>query len=418
MSSTATTHGSGHPIEVAAAQMHARLDALLHTPAWSLDAEQTRAVLTQLTTLAGRVAELELRVAAHAHTARVGDQHGHTGAAAWWAHATRQTRAEAHRKIRLAGDLASHEPVRTDLACGEILPDQAQVIVRAVDALPKEAEPWVKPDAEAELLRLAAEHDAKALRILGRQILHVVDPAHADAHEADLLEQEAAQARDKTRMQMRDDGHGLTRGTFAIPTEHAAMLRTALQAIMAPKHRTTHDGQAPVPGRPSDKRMGEAFCEYIENYPTDHLPHAGGTSASIVLTVDQAVVLEGLAKAGHLDTGERLAPSVARRLACRHGVLPAVMAGSSCVLDLGRRRRFHTPAQRLAMGIEQGGCRAEGCDWPPGMCHAHHPTPWSRLGETNKDGDLLCPRHHHLVHDPRYDHTRLPDGQIRFHRRQ
>lgn len=164
--------------------------------------------------------------------------------------------------------------------------------------------------------------------------------------------------------------------------------------------------------------MGEAFCEYIENYPVDELPRAGGTSASIVLTIDQAVIFEGLAKAGQLETGERLAPSVARRLACRHGVLPAVMAGSSCVLDLGRRRRFHTPAQRLAMSIEQGGCRAEGCDWPPGMCHAHHPVPWSQGGATDKDGDLLCPRHHHLIHDPGYRHTRLPDGSIRFHRRQ
>jgi len=42
-------------------------------------------------------------------------------------------------------------------------------------------------------------------------------------------------------------------------------------------------------------------------------------------------------------------------------------------------------------------------DWPPGMCHTHHTTPWSQGGTTTvADAILLCPRHHTLAHDSRY----------------
>ena len=113
-------------------------------------------------------------------------------------------------------------------------------------------------------------------------------------------------------------------------------------------------------------------------------------------------LLGGLAAAS-LDTGGHLSPGEARRLACRAGIIPAVLDGASQVLDLGRERRFHTEPQRIALAHRDRGCTAEGCDAPPGLCHAHHDQPWSRGGTTDTTtGRLLCPRHHTLAHDPRY----------------
>ena len=57
--------------------------------------------------------------------------------------------------------------------------------------------------------------------------------------------------------------------------------------------------------------------------------------------------LMGELKAAHLDTGEPISASQARRLACEARIIPAVLDGNSQVLDLGRTRRFHNPAQRL-----------------------------------------------------------------------
>ena len=86
MSSTTSTINRGHPITVAAAQIEELYDALLDQSTWSMTDDETRTTLAKLTRLSARAAELELRVAAHAETNRVGDQTGATSTAAWWAH--------------------------------------------------------------------------------------------------------------------------------------------------------------------------------------------------------------------------------------------------------------------------------------------------------------------------------------------
>lgn len=140
-------------------------------------------------------------------------------------------------------------------------------------------------------------------------------------------------------------------------------------------------------------------------------------NAAVVVTVDEEVLFGRLQQAGVLDTGERISPAAARRLACRHGIIPAVLGGKSKVLDLGTRRRFHTTAQRLAFTVQHAGCTADGCDMPASLCEAHHPHPWSQGGQTNRDGIWLCPHHHRRAHDTRYLLTHHPDGQVAFHRR-
>ncbi len=358
-------------------------------------------------------------LAAHGQAVGVEAASGATSTANWWAHATRQTRAAAHRKTRLATALGSEvfEPVRVALAEGRLLVDQAQVIIAAVQALPEDVDAAIRDDALATLIGYAVHHDAKALRILGRRILDVVAPEVGEAHEVKVLEREEREAEAAAVFRMHEDGHGKAHGRFTISSRHGAMLKKHLLAIAAPKHRAATDGQAPEPGRPSAHRLGAAFEEYVETYPTDQLPHAGGVSATVVVMMTLETLMGGL-KAAQLDTGHRITPGLARRLACRAGIIPTVLGGQSQVLDLGRKTRFHTEPQRIALAIEQGGCTAEGCDWPPGMCHAHHDPPWSQGGDTSvKNGRLLCPRHHARAHDPTYTTSKIPGGKVAFHRR-
>jgi hypothetical protein len=192
------------------------------------------------------------------------------------------------------------------------------------------------------------------------------------------------------------------------------MLRKVLLAIASPRHRSTGDW---VPGRPSAEKTGAAFCEYIERYPTDQLPDSGGVNATIVVTIRLDQLQKALG-AGVLDDRGRISATEARRLACEAGIVPTVLGGAGQVLDVGRRRRFHTEPQRLALALRDGGCAADGCDWPPGLCHAHHDVAWSRGGSTSvANGRLLCPRHHTLAHDPAYATTRLGTGKLTFTRR-
>jgi len=420
MANTTDTTDRRHPIAVGVSGIADQLKTLRDAPAWSMGGEETADTLVELTRLEAQVVELQARVAAHAQTIEVHSESGAGSTANWWAHATNLTRREAHRKTRLAAalDTTLHEPVRVALAEGRLLTDQAEVIIAAVDALPADlVDEDVRAQAQATLIGEATRFDAKALRILGHRILDVVAPEVGEAHEARLLEQEERDAVAAAVLRMSDDGHGRSHGRFTIPTAYAEMLRKALLGIAAPKHRASVDGQAPEPGRPSAHKLGAALCEYIAGYPADRLPEAGGVNATVVVTMPLDTLLGGL-KAAQLDTGTRISPGLSRRWACAAGIIPAVLGSDSQVLDLGRKTRFAKTGQRIALTIAQGRCTAEGCDWPPGLCHVHHDQPWSRGGRTDlKDLRLLCPHHHARAHDPTYEMSKLPEGNVRFHRR-
>src|SRR5688572_23821148 len=60
----------------------------------------------------GQLEEPEMRVAQHPATVGVGSRAGATSTANWWAHTTRLSRAEVHRRTLLAARLATekHQP--------------------------------------------------------------------------------------------------------------------------------------------------------------------------------------------------------------------------------------------------------------------------------------------------------------------
>jgi len=400
MKDDGSTTGSGHPISAAVTQMRQTATGVAEQAMWSLDAATTRAALLEVNRLQAQVAELEARLLTHADEVEAGVETGATSTATWLAHATRQTRPTAHRKTHLAKAMAAHDATREALGRGDLHVEQASVIAHAVDQLPDD--PMVRELCEKHLIALAEHHDAKELKILGRRVLEVVDPDLADAHEAQLLEREEREAAKKTSLRMHDDGHGQVHGRFTLPSAAGEMLRRALYAFAAPKHVRASEGAGAYDHeRPTPEKMGQAFREYIEHYPTDRLPNSGGVNATVVITMGLDSLLGGI-KAASLDTGEKISAGAARRMACEAGIIPAVLDGQSKVLDLGRKRRFHSPAQRLAIGLEQRHCQHPGCTTPASGCHVHHAEPWATGGHTDtRSAKLLCPRHHSLAHrDP------------------
>ena len=202
------------------------------------------------------IAELEARVAAHGQTVEVESESGaHRRRTGGHTRPGRPAPGRTASQVRNRPRCELHEPVRVALADGAAAVDQAEVIVGAVAPCPRT---WIDENCAAgagPLLAYAAEHDAKALRILGKRILEVVAPEIGEAHEARVLEQEEREAEAAAVFRMTDDGHGKAHGRFTLPAQ-AAMLRKALLANAAPKHRAAADGQAPVPGRPSPQRLG------------------------------------------------------------------------------------------------------------------------------------------------------------------
>ena len=386
--------------------------------------EEQRRALSMLAEDEAQLAALKLRLLAHAEEtgATTGTSAG--SAADWLAVETRQVRRDARSDLKLAIRLEQHELVAAGMAAGEVNPAQARAIVAALDRLPRTGEFAVtesqRRQAEAHLVGLAAEHDAKVLRILGRRVFEVIAPDLAERFDGKTLEEEEAKAARRTTFAMWEDDEGTAHGRFRIPARHGQMLRKMILALTSPARSRNRSTAPDQPDLSAPVRDGVAFTELIESITADQLPKAGGCGATLVVTMTLDQLLADLDAAGvcTLDTGGRISAAEARRLACRAGIIPIVLGGKSQVLDVGRKRRLHTEGMRLAMGVRDGGCTTEGCETPPGLCHAHHDTPWSAGGDTNvKTGRLLCPHHHRRIHDASYQVTHLPGGKVSFHRR-
>lgn len=394
----------------------AEIADLVEMPLSTLSDDEVARLLDTVTRLRARVDAVVCRVAVEADRRRLGDRDGHRSTTTWWAHRSRLTRGEAGRLLGLGKqlDVPLHEPVAIALAEGRLRTDQAGVIVQAVDDLPSGLEdPAVPAKVRDLLLGEAAHHDARALRILGKRALDVIDPVAGERHEQRLLEAEQARAAATARFTMVDDGHGRCHGRFSMPSYHGQLLRSHLVALADPRRRRSEEAPRAI----TPESVGQALMEYVERYPAGRLPTHGGATSSLTVTIDLDTLASGLG-VGSLSSGGRISAGEARRLACHAALVPMVLGGASRPLDVGRSRRLFTPAQRRALDVRDGGCTAEGCGLPAQACHAHHDEPWSAGGPTDlAKGRLLCPRHHRLAHDRRYEMRERPDRMVTFHRR-
>jgi hypothetical protein len=120
-----------HRVGAATAQMRAIADTVTDASVWSMDPDETASTLVEPTRLKAQVVELEARVAEHADDQTIDA----------WAHATRQTKPVVLGQVNLGQALAARSHVREALAAGDLVVDQARVIVQAVDQLPADRGP-------------------------------------------------------------------------------------------------------------------------------------------------------------------------------------------------------------------------------------------------------------------------------------
>jgi hypothetical protein len=292
------------------------------------------------------------------------------------------------------------------------------VVAQAVDALPARVDAETRDRAETTLLELATRHDAGELKQVGKRILDVVAPEVGECHEAGVLAAEEARAAAAVDLVLVDDGEGQCHGRFRLPSHVGKVFKRQLLAIANPARHTEDELRDDTGGwKPLRRRLGEALIEYVERYPADRTPQTAGVNATVVVTMTLEQLLTEQATA-LLDDGGRISAGQARRLACEAGIIPAVLDTKSQPLDLGRTARLFTRAQRIALGLRDGGCTARGCETTASGCHAHHDDPWSRGGATDlAKGRLLCPRHHRLAHSSHYVMTIHADNTVTFTRR-
>ncbi|WP_166392424.1 HNH endonuclease signature motif containing protein [Nocardioides ochotonae] len=414
-----------HPFVAGAERLGVGLDELAKLDPTFLSLTDKREALLLVARACSRVQALEARVMACADD--VADADGFRDVASWVAQRSQVSGGSARRAQRL-GVACEHrwQVLGRALVEGHASVDQGHVIVAALDevriagrVVEATAEEWadVLARAEAYLVEQTVDFGPRALQRLGERILEVVAPQWVDDLEERRLRDAERAARRRTTLKVQGLGDGTALIKGRVPESVALRLTTLLESFTNP--RRAAEDKAADDGRrvPYERRLGEAFCSLLESLDPNRLPLHGGDATTLVITMDLKTLVEGLGAATLAD-GSRITAGEARRLACTAKLVPAVLGTRSVPLDLGHASRLFSPGQRKALAIRDRECRAHGCTIPATWCEAHHVRPWSAGGKTDLDNAMLfCGHHHHLIHDERYLHQQLPNGDIRFARR-
>ncbi|MGO1165381.1 MAG: DUF222 domain-containing protein [Janibacter sp.] len=194
---------------------------------------------------------------------------------------------------------------------------------------------------------------------------------------------------------------------IVLDPEGAAVVDSAIAALSGPVKGPNGEHDE----RPATRRRADALLEIIRRGVSSPGEAPKSDKAQLMITIGLDDLREGTDGAGVTTTGEVLAPSVVRRLACDAGIIPAILGKDGEILDLGRTARFFSAGQRKAIWLRDQGCTYPGCTMPPQWCDAHHVDWWSRDGATDMDNAaLLCERHHTKVHSHDLRATITPTG--------
>ncbi|GAB3786004.1 HNH endonuclease signature motif containing protein [Nocardioides ungokensis] len=376
--------------------------------------------------LRAHLAALEAAVVAEVHARGVAKQELAWGSTAeWFTHLAGTHRGTGHQTIRHADTLVNERSAtHAAMVAGRVSPEQAAVIVDAVDRLP--TDPGVRADGEAFLLDAATRLNATDLAKAARHLVEVADPDAAERKTEKELDRQDRAAHHHRYLSIADDGAGGIRLRGRGTVEDAAAIKAALLPLTKPAQALDPrdpDGDQLTDPRDHGARLWDALVETCRHaLTTDLPPDCHGARPRIAVTtslealrqkIDWATLGTDLPMS---DDGLELTPAVVRRMACDADLIPIVLGTHGEVLDVGRTSRLVTPAIWRALVCRDRHCAFPGCTRPPVMGHAHHIVHWADNGVTSLDNlVLLCGHHHRTIHHTPWQVRLNPtDGRPEF----
>lgn len=400
-----------HPLVDAVGALTRVLDEMA-IDAWSgVDPVEVRRLTGHLMRIEARLQAHQLAAASVLEASGLAKQVGATSTGAMLAASFGGDRRAGDQLVRVAKTLEQSPRTGDALSRGVIGQSQAAIIASAVSGLPDDTTPDQRQACEDTLIGDAGRFTLTDLRRRALRITDQFKPAlDVDQIENDALVERERRAWARSEFWMVDNRDGTHRGAFVLPDAQADMVRTAIEAISAPRRDHLHDHPGADAKNSSESvydrdlsyraRMGFGFAELCGHLPTDQLPGRGGLGATLLVKFDYDTLNDGV-QAASLSTGTRISAGQVRKMACRLGMIPLVFNGKSLPIDHGAEQRYFTKAQRADFDNRDGGCTFPECDRPPGWCEAHHAEQPFSIGKTTRldEGVLLCPFHHHQVHD-------------------
>jgi hypothetical protein len=357
-----------------------------------LDMPADSAVLAEAFALVDRLDAKLLAVVGEHDAAELWRNDGATSMTAWLRHHTRQSGRRAARCTKTARRLRELPVTAGAYRDGVLSGGQVHAIVANL----KDRTVGLFADHETELVpelaRLSVRDAAVAMQDWARRAHAVV----GDDREPALPERSLHLSRVL-------DGRRELTGSF--DPEGGAVIATALRLAATPD-------LAGEPARSPAHRRADALVDICRRF-LDHQHHRRGghhrPHLNIITTLDD-LQRQG---PGRLVDGTIVDPTTLGRLACDAGIHRVVTDGRSSILDYGTTTRTVPAPLFNALVIRDRHCRYPGCDRPPDWTEAHHIRWVTRGGPTALDNlVLLCTRHHHLLHSPRWHAKLLPDTTL------
>lgn len=383
------------------------------------DAQAHVTLCTDVSALIAALQTLRSRAMAAGARARVDQQLGATSMGALVARRHGGDRREAEAEVRRGEDLLALPVTQRAAGIGDLSPRQVNLIAATMKKLPERLKADRRAACEEFLVDVARRRSLRSLRVAADRISAqwLTTEREVDVAEGEVLREREHRARSSAQFSMVSQGDGTTKGWFVLPDAQADLLRTAVEAIAAPRrdHLRPAGAGEPAHGAGYPQRLGQALCALVDHLPADRLPQSGGMAAKVVVKIDEEALRTGRGVA-ELSTGTRISAAQARIIAANSGIIPAVMGGRSQVLDLGRSQRLFSASQRVALSLRDGGCSFPDCDRPPAWCEAHHAREaWARGGKTDlADGTLLCWHHHRHVEAEEWEFRIAPDDCVEW----
>ncbi|MFN8027274.1 MAG: DUF222 domain-containing protein [Acidimicrobiia bacterium] len=317
------------------------------------------------------------------------------------------TRPVAARLVRTARHLRGNERTAKALAAGDVKAEHVEIIAKAAHGREE----------------LARKHEDVLLSAAQR--VNPDDFTKVVRRWAELADDELSKAKDQRNWQRRHLHVSPTTGgghiTGFVDPEATAVITAALDALMPPDPLDSPEGP-----RTLGQRRADALVELSQR-------SLGATSPSSRAKSNVDILIDADTAAGRTPTdllhvrcdivgGGVLSKAAVERILCDSAAGYAVIRRpfardmarqASEVLDLGRRTREPSAAQRRAVMLRDEHCQYPGCRAPISWCDIHHLDPWERGGATDLTNlAALCRRHHVAVHEGGKRVIRGPDGVV------
>ncbi len=367
-------------------------DALLRVAsAEPMDAIENDELLEQVATLREDLDRLEVQLRRRVKSMNERSAHGRDGyssATAFLKYRCRMTGGSAQRLVTEANSLADMALTAKLAAGGRLSLDQARLLIRAKQQHPEQF-----------------EQDESTLTDVVQQARFVSDARAMIAHWSQAVSDHVGRdaAFERRALFVSKTFDGMVRLDGWLDAKAGEIVMDALDSAMPP--RAAEDVRSPA------QRRADALVDLVSGRSRSRVPEI------VVHVADERMS----GTVAETQGGSVLDDAWLERLACDCTVHRVVFGPGSKPIDVGRRHRLVTGAQRRALVARDRHCRFRGCDRPARWTDAHHVVPWMKGGRTDMDNlVLLCRFHHTLVHEGGWsltgvaDHLvlRRPDGSI------